>query len=189
MSCCYSWLTKLTLAACVLSCDCACLTLITLLLFIFKLPFITLVPSVFNKLHVLVSTYFLLLPSVALVGSATLITLLPFIPRPFDTSKRKVYCHHISYQPHLCHYCHYCHNLVSTTWLNFWGNRLSMSIFLSVMSFICLKVHHHIVFYSGHKWSYYQHPICYDFQISTIGCRHFFSVCCVSKCLLDSIII
>ena len=39
-------LTKFTLAACVLSGDCDCLTLIILLPFIFKLPVTTLVPLV-----------------------------------------------------------------------------------------------------------------------------------------------
>lgn len=48
---------------------------------------------------------------------------------------------------------------------------------------------HHIVLFLGHKWSYHQHPICYHFPILTIGYHHFFSVCCLLKCLINSIII
>ena len=51
----------------------------------------------------IVSTYLSLLQFVALVGSATLITLLPFISRPFDASKLKVCCQHVSCQPYPYH--------------------------------------------------------------------------------------
>ena len=181
-------LTKLTFAACALSCHCARWTLIILLLFIFKLPVITPVPSLFKELLVFVSKYLLLLPSVALVGSATLMSLLPFISGPFVTSKVNILLStyfllttslSLSSPLSLC-----CHNLVLIMCFSIFVV-ISYRYLFSYLWCLC----HHIVLFLGHKWSYHQHPICYHFPILTTGYHHFFSVCCLLKCLINSIII
>ena len=121
----------------------------------------------------IVSTYLWLFPFVALVGFATLFTLLPFTTsRPFDASKLRFCLQHISCQQHTYHCYHCFHNLILMFKVT--DRPYLFSCLLCLSSASRLQLRHHIVLYWVHKWSFHLHPICYYLPLSTTDYRHFF---------------
>ena len=121
----------------------------------------------------IVSTYLWLFPFVALVGFATLFTLLPFTTsRPFDASKLRFCWQHISCQQHTYHCYHCFHNLILMFKVT--DRPYLFSCLLCLSSASRLQLRHHIVLYWVHKWSFHLHPICYYLPLSTTDYRHFF---------------
>ena len=84
---------------------------------------------------------------------------------------------HISCQQHTYHCYHCCHNLVLIAFFVMFGVTDCPHLFscLLCLSFaLRLQLHHHIMLYWDHKWSFHLHPICYYLPLSTIGYHHFF---------------